>query len=83
MELEDEVMAALIKKLQYKTINAFYAAIGEEIINVADVKEMILEITQGGSEQTAPVAEKKTTKGVVQEKGSDDIREYGYCEDAR
>ena len=73
MELEDEVMAALIKKLQYKTINAFYAAIGEEIIDVADVKEMILEITQGSSEQTAPVAEKKSTKGVVQEKGSDDI----------
>ena len=34
---------------------------------------MILEITQGGSEQTGPAAEKKTTKGVVQEKGSDDI----------
>ena len=73
MELEDEVMAALIKKLQYKTINAFYAAIGEGVIDVADVKEMILEITQGSSEQTTPVAEKKVTKGVVQERGSDDI----------
>ena len=73
MELEDEVMAALIKKLQYKTINAFYAAIGEGVIDVADVKEMILELTQGTSEQTTPIPEKKTTKGVVQEKGSDDI----------
>ena len=73
MELEDEVMATLIKKLQYKTINAFYAAIGEGVIDVADVKEMILEITQGGGDQTATVVEKKTTKGVVQERGSDDI----------
>ena len=73
MELEDEVMAALIKKLQYRTINAFYAAIGEGVIDVADVKEMILELTQGSSEQTTPFAEKKTVKGVVQEKGSDDI----------
>ena len=73
MELEDEVMAALIKKLQYRTINAFYAAIGEGVIDVADVKEMILELTQGSSEQAIPFAEKKTVKGVVQEKGSDDI----------
>ena len=73
MELEDEVMAALIKKLQYRTINAFYAAIGEGVIDVADVKEMILELTQGSSEQTTPFTEKKTVKGVVQERGSDDI----------
>ena len=73
MELEDEVMAALIKRLQYKTINAFYAAIGEGVIDVADVKEMILELTQGSGEQATPVAEKKTSKGVVQERGSDDI----------
>ena len=73
MELEDETMAALIKKLQYKTINAFYAAVGEGVIDVADVKEMILELTQGGGETATPVAEKKTSKGVVQEKGTDDI----------
>ena len=72
MELEDEVMAALIKKLQYKTINAFYAAIGEGVLDVADVKEMIIGLSQGG-EQPAPEQEKKTSKGVVQEKGSDDI----------
>ena len=72
MELEDDVMAALLKKLQYKTINAFYAAIGEGIVDVADVKNMILEITQGVQEQTAE-QEKKTSKSVVQEKGSDDI----------
>ena len=72
MELEDDVMAALLKKLQMKTINAFYAAIGEGVIDVADVKNMILEITQGVQEQ--PVEqERKTSKASVQEKGSDDI----------
>jgi len=72
MELEDEVLAAILKKKQYKTINAFYAAIGEGELDVADVKNMILEITQGTQEQTAE-PDKKIVKGVVQEKGSDDI----------
>ena len=73
MELEDETMAALLKKLQIKTINAFYAAIGNEEIDVADVKDMILEITQGSQEQPVAEPEKKVGKGVVQEKGTDDI----------
>ena len=72
MELEDDVMAAILKKLQYKTINAFYAALGEGILDVADVKNMILAITQGAGEQAAE-QEKKVAKTVVQEKGSDDI----------
>ncbi len=72
MELEDEVLATILKKKQYKTINAFYAAIGEGELDVADVKNMILEITQGTQEQTVE-PDKKTAKGVVQEKGSDDI----------
>ena len=72
MELEDETMAAMLKKLQFKTVNAFYAAIGKEELDVADVKNMILEITQGVQEQQAE-QEKKAVKTVVQEKGSDDI----------
>ena len=71
MELEDETMAALLKKLQYKTINAFYAAIGEGILDVADVKNMILEVTQN----TAPIIQEadKKAKNPIQEKGTDDI----------
>ena len=71
MELEDEVLAAILKKLQFKTINAFYAAIGDEQLDVADVKNMILEIGQG----TAPAAEEleKKAKDAIHEKGSDDI----------
>ena len=71
MELEDEVMAALLKKLQYKTINAFYAAIGEGILDVSDVKNLIIETTQG-SAPALPDPEKKT-KNPIQEKGNDDI----------
>ena len=71
MELDDEVLAAILKKLQYKTINAFYAAIGEEVLDVADIKNLILEITQG-STPTAAEPEKRP-KGVIEEKGSDDI----------
>ena len=71
MELDDEVLATILKKLQYKTINAFYAAIGEEVLDVADIKNLILEITQG-STPTAAEPEKRP-KGVIEEKGSDDI----------
>ena len=73
MELDDETMAAILKKLQFKTINAFYAAIGDELLDVADVKNMILELTQGSTESGIAAETDKKTKGVVQEKGSDDI----------
>jgi GTP pyrophosphokinase len=73
MELSDDVMAEMLKKLKYKTINAFYAAIGEGELDVAAVKDMILEITEGTSEQNLQQDNKTTTKNVVQEKGSDDI----------
>ena len=60
MELDDETTAAIIKKLQFKTINAFYAAIGDGTIDVADVKEWILEYKQGTQPQTTqPEVEKK------------------------
>ena len=71
MELDDEVLAAILKKLQYKTINAFYAAIGEEVLDVTDIKNLILEITQGSA--PAVTEQEKRPKGVIEEKGSDDI----------
>ena len=73
MELDDETLAAILKKLQYKTINAFYAAIGEGVLDVAEVKNMILELTQGPQEPTATAGQEKKATGSVQEKGSDDI----------
>ena len=73
MELSDDVMAEMLKKLKYKTINAFYAAIGEGELDVANVKDMILEITEGTQEQNLQQDNKTASKSVVQEKGSDDI----------
>ena len=72
MDLEDEVMASILKKLQLKTINAFYAAIGEGTLDVADVKNMILEITNSTQEPQIPESEKRVKAG-IHEKGSDDI----------
>ena len=73
MELDDETLAAILKKLQYKTINAFYAAIGEGVLDVAEVKNMILELTQSAQEPAAASGQEKKATGGVQEKGSDDI----------
>ena len=73
MELDDETMAAILKKLQMKTINAFYAAIGNEELDVAEVKNMILEVTQSTTEQQTASETFNKSKGVVQEKGTDDI----------
>ena len=73
MDLDDETLAAILKKLQFKTINAFYAAVGDETLGVADVKNMILEITQGTNEQTINQDTDKKSKNLIQEKGTDDI----------
>ena len=73
MELDDETTAAIIKKHQFKTINAFYAAIGDGTVDVADVKEWILEHKQGTPAPAAPVEVEKKPKELIQEKGSDDI----------
>ena len=73
MELDDELTAALLKKMQYKTINAFYAAIGDETLDVSTVKEMIIELTQGATNTPTPAEPEARPKAFVQEKGSDDI----------
>ena len=73
MELTDDVTAEILKRRKFKTINAFYAAIGEGELDVAEVKNMILEITEGTQGQTAEQDKKNAPKGVVHEKGSDDI----------
>lgn len=73
MELSDDVMAEILKKRKYKTVNAFYAAIGEGELDVAEVKNLILDITEGTQVQEAQQENKSATKSVVQEKGTDDI----------
>ena len=71
MEVDDETMAALLKKYQYKTLNAFYAAVGEGTFDVADVKTFVHDLANQKTE--APVLDTKTKTGVESNKGNDDI----------
>jgi GTP pyrophosphokinase len=73
MELDDETMATMMKKIPYKTINAFYAAIGEGILDVTDVKNMINEIHNQSNEQVKEAEHKAGRAGVQESKGDDDI----------
>ena len=75
MELDDETMAGILKKLQFKNLNAFYAAIGEESLDVSEIKNLIAEVIQGAQEQAVQNENENEKKGRsgVQEKGTDDI----------
>ncbi|MBR2132103.1 MAG: bifunctional (p)ppGpp synthetase/guanosine-3',5'-bis(diphosphate) 3'-pyrophosphohydrolase [Oscillospiraceae bacterium] len=73
MELTDDVTAEILKRRKFKTINAFYAAIGEGELDVAEVKNMIIEITEGVQEQAVDQEKKGGPKGIIHEKGNDDI----------
>jgi GTP pyrophosphokinase len=73
MELDDETMATILKKLPYKTINAFYAALGEGSLDVADVKNMIIDIQNQGIEQAKEAEQEGTKTGIKEGKGNDDI----------
>ena len=74
MELDDETMATMMKKLPYKTINAFYAAVGEGELDVADVKNMINEIKNIDIQAVTPEQERKSAGGIHEKGGnSDDI----------
>ncbi len=72
MELDDETLAAILKKLQLKTINAFYAAVGKGEVDVSDVKSLITEARSHETPQ-AEIPEKKSQGGIRKHKGNDDI----------
>ena len=71
MELEDETLAAMMKKLPYKTLNAFYAAVGEGELDVAEVKNMINEIRNTDTQATSE-PEKKAETGLKERGGNND-----------
>ena len=73
MELSDDVMAEILKRLKYKTINAFYAAVGEGELDVADVKNLILDITSASNAAPAEQDKKAAKPGVSESRGNDDI----------
>jgi len=72
MELDDETMATMMKKLPYKTINAFYAAIGEGELDVADIKNMINEIRNVEAGPASVETERKTGAGIQEKSGNND-----------
>jgi GTP pyrophosphokinase len=65
----------MLKKLPYKTLNAFYAAIGEGELDVVEVKNMVNEIRNAENSYTYEDNEKKAGSTVLKEKGgnNDDI----------
>ncbi|MBR2063454.1 MAG: bifunctional (p)ppGpp synthetase/guanosine-3',5'-bis(diphosphate) 3'-pyrophosphohydrolase [Bacteroidales bacterium] len=71
MEIDDETMAVMLKKLPYKTLNAFYAAIGEGELDVADIKNMVNEI-RNVEAPAASEPEKKVGAGVHERSGNND-----------
>jgi GTP pyrophosphokinase len=73
LELDDETLAGILKKLQFKTINAFYAAIGEGSLDVFEVRKMITDQNQATQEQSGSPEPDKKAKTPVQERGTDDI----------
>ena len=72
MEIEDEEMAAILKKLPYKTLNAFYAAIGEGELDVAEVKNMVNEIRNVETPSGQAEQDKKSGSGLKERSGNND-----------
>ena len=72
MEIDDETMATMLKKLPYKTLNAFYAAIGEGELDVVDVKNMVNEIRNVDTSSAPVEAEKKTGTVLKERSGNND-----------
>ena len=74
MDIDDETMAIMLKKLPYKTLNAFYAAIGEGELDVVDVKNMVNEI-RNVEVASGPAEPEKKSGNVLRERSgnNDDI----------
>ena len=72
MEIDDETMATMLKKLPYKTLNAFYAAIGEGELDVVDVKNMVNEIRNVDAPSVQTESEKRTGTLLKEKSGNND-----------
>ena len=72
MEIDDETMATILKKLPYKTLNAFYAAIGEGELDVSDIKNMVNELHSNDSTAAVSDQEKKSGSVLRENRGSND-----------
>ncbi|MDO5442613.1 MAG: RelA/SpoT family protein, partial [Bacteroidia bacterium] len=72
LELPDDMMREMMKKYKYSSINSFLGALGEEVIDINEVKAFI--IAQNNAQETA---QEKTEEAVVKDwngnKSTDDI----------
>lgn len=73
LELNDELLANIMKRLQYKNVNAFYAAVGDGTIDISDLKNLIQDSTGQKEESQASESEKKQKAGTYSDRASDDI----------
>ncbi len=71
MTLSDEQLTALIKKYKYRTANELFGAIGQEIIDVAEIKAALLQ------DSSAEVAETERTYTVQRKDSGTDYLEIG------
>lgn len=72
LELGDDKMAELLKKLGYKTTHAFFAAIGNNEYDVADLKEYLLDSGEAKSTESQK-EEASRSNWTGSGSGSDDI----------
>ena len=73
LEISDDMLAAFMKKRAYKTLNAFYAAIGDGTLDIADIKDFILEQEPAKSSEDISTQQEKKAYGTGGGKSSDDI----------
>ena len=73
MEFLDEDMAAFLKKRQIKTVNELYAAIGENEIDVTEVKDFILARQNGERAAREDENKRPDSISVLSDASSDDI----------
>ena len=73
LELSDDMLAAFMKKKAYKTLNAFYAAIGDGTLDIAEIKDLILEQSPARTAEESSVQNEKKTYDTGQGKSGDDI----------
>ncbi len=71
LEASDDVLMAFMAKKGYKTLNAFYSAVGDGSIDIAEVKAYIT--SEQEKEEAAPMPEKKASSAPDSAIGSDDL----------
>ncbi|MBQ0043604.1 MAG: bifunctional (p)ppGpp synthetase/guanosine-3',5'-bis(diphosphate) 3'-pyrophosphohydrolase [Bacteroidales bacterium] len=73
LEFPDDDLAALVKKHQMKNANEFFAAIGEGIIDVAEIKDYIQNKASASEKETQEDDKKVSATALLSERSSDDI----------